>query len=827
MQFVSEAPVFHPSENEFINPMKYIDSIREQAQHYGICKIVPPTCWKSPFALDPDSFQFRTRIQNVTKIDGVARIEREFLSLVRKYLFRAGTPLGTLDCGLPLVPAEHGYNQNGDEIKLSPVRLYRLFVAVQQFGGGIEVISRDLWPDVVTTMFPWLLKSVSKIKSKHQIDESEDCDISAKENLDTINDLAQKLRACYERILLSFFLEQQKSDQKSESLSFDMDVYDLLTYSIQGYAEGLHGAILGELGSIKGKASAEDARKESYITANLDGLFQKVAGSQDSTANDKPSKYSAELESNDLVNESRKRKRRSRQQNQRYSEEDGVLLKKSSARKSLNDNEAMSSDFSALLLSSRSAIRSIARRQRQSSRYGKRELPDVHVGIKFYRFYKDIDQVFRGYVINERFDVEFYDKYGVMHHTEKGIDFDTLQMLIASGETEKLAREALIEGICQECFRADYPENMLLCDGCNYGYHVECLESPLRSIPSGDWFCTICMSEFDGLDYQTDLLESSKTSKTALLSMRKSLACFGYGEGEKYRLDDFRAMGELIKYKYFEKAKLKSNSHLSIDVAEKGDEADKALEFEYWRFVSDDSRNDPDLVDMSVSYGSDLDTGELGSGFPTSKIVKTLKDKIERLETKLANTSSVDTKSKLPSSDSRNSTGSYSELKEAKRTLAEFERYAHDGWNLGIFPKLPGSLLKFVDEDITGVIVPWLYIGMFFSSFCWHTEDHYFASINYHHFGAPKTWYGVPSSGAPAFENAARKLTPELFEAREDILTGIVTQYNPTELARHGTPVYHLTQRPGEFVVTFPQAYHGGFNHGYNCAEAVNFATFD
>lgn len=37
----------------------------------------------------------------------------------------------------------------------------------------------------------------------------------------------------------------------------------------------------------------------------------------------------------------------------------------------------------------------------------------------------------------------------------------------------------------------------------------------------------------------------------------------------------------------------------------------------------------------------------------------------------------------------------------------------------------------------------------------------------------------------------------------------------------------HAVQHSGEFMITFPGAFHAGFSHGFNCAEAVNIADVD
>uniref|UniRef100_A0A8C5D2E1 [histone H3]-trimethyl-L-lysine(9) demethylase n=1 Tax=Gadus morhua TaxID=8049 RepID=A0A8C5D2E1_GADMO len=126
---------------------------------------------------------------------------------------------------------------------------------------------------------------------------------------------------------------------------------------------------------------------------------------------------------------------------------------------------------------------------------------------------------------------------------------------------------------------------------------------------------------------------------------------------------------------------------------------------------------------------------------------------------------------------------------------------------------------------IEGVNTPYLYFGMWKTTFAWHTEDMDLYSINYLHFGQPKSWYCVSPEHGKRMERLAHGFFPGSAQNCEAFLRHKMTLISPSILKKYGIPFEKMTQQAGEFMVTFPYAYHAGFNHGYNCAESTNFAT--
>ena len=47
---------------------------------------------------------------------------------------------------------------------------------------------------------------------------------------------------------------------------------------------------------------------------------------------------------------------------------------------------------------------------------------------------------------------------------------------------------------CVICSSACRPNQILECDGCQKGFHLDCLRPKLTEIPDGDWFCDNCTS---------------------------------------------------------------------------------------------------------------------------------------------------------------------------------------------------------------------------------------------------------------------------------------------------------------------------------------------
>ncbi|XP_024129746.1 lysine-specific demethylase 4A isoform X2 [Oryzias melastigma] len=140
-----------------------------------------------------------------------------------------------------------------------------------------------------------------------------------------------------------------------------------------------------------------------------------------------------------------------------------------------------------------------------------------------------------------------------------------------------------------------------------------------------------------------------------------------------------------------------------------------------------------------------------------------------------------------------------------------------------------GTILDTVEHDsgitIEGVNTPYLYFGMWKTTFAWHTEDMDLYSINYLHFGQPKSWYCISPEHGKRLERLAKGFFPGSSQNCEAFLRHKMTLISPSILKKFGIPFDKITQEAGEFMITFPYAYHAGFNHGFNCAESTNFAT--
>merc|ERR1719410_953326 len=129
-----EAPTFRPTEEEFKDPLKYIQKIRGYAEQFGMCRIIPPSSFKPECNVD-DDMRFTAYNQYINRMMSRSGQNSKETAAIKKYL-------ETQNCDTRNHPLVGGLE----------VDLPALYHAVQSFGGPSEVIQKKKWNKIADYM---------------------------------------------------------------------------------------------------------------------------------------------------------------------------------------------------------------------------------------------------------------------------------------------------------------------------------------------------------------------------------------------------------------------------------------------------------------------------------------------------------------------------------------------------------------------------------------------------------------------------------------------------------------------------------------------------
>ncbi|XP_066539028.1 protein Jumonji [Hoplias malabaricus] len=155
--------------------------------------------------------------------------------------------------------------------------------------------------------------------------------------------------------------------------------------------------------------------------------------------------------------------------------------------------------------------------------------------------------------------------------------------------------------------------------------------------------------------------------------------------------------------------------------------------------------------------------------------------------------------------------------------VGKSEPFSKHGWNLTVLSNNSGSILRHLGA-VPGVTIPWLNIGMVFSTSCWSRDQNSLPYIDYLHTGADCIWYCIPAEEKSKLDKVVHTLlqangTPGLEMLEKNIMI------SPEVLRREGVKVHRAVQRCGQFMVCFPGTFVSKVCCGYSVSETVHFAT--
>uniref|UniRef100_A0A803M7N2 Uncharacterized protein n=1 Tax=Chenopodium quinoa TaxID=63459 RepID=A0A803M7N2_CHEQI len=275
------------------------------------------------------------------------------------------------------------------------------------------------------------------------------------------------------------------------------------------------------------------------------------------------------------------------------------------------------------------------------------------------------------------------------------------------------------------------------------------------------------------LDYEsTDVCAANFCSDEC-----QGLESFCIESGPEFNLIAFKRYADYFHQCYFSKEVEAPyvQSRAAMHQAQR-EPSEQNIEGEFWRIVEKPTE------EIEVLYGTDTISEKLGCNFSVSSNLGQASDSIEGVSS---------------------------------------------NWDLNHLNKLPGSLLSFETLDSSGILAPQLHIGMCFSSLPWTVSEHHLYKLQYLHLGAPRIWYSTPGCDSHKFEVIAKRHFPASGKDHLERTHRPDRQLSPTILKSEGIPVYRCIQRPGEFVLFLPGAYHSGFDCGFSCSVSAVFAPLE
>ncbi|XP_069769525.1 protein Jumonji isoform X4 [Narcine bancroftii] len=155
--------------------------------------------------------------------------------------------------------------------------------------------------------------------------------------------------------------------------------------------------------------------------------------------------------------------------------------------------------------------------------------------------------------------------------------------------------------------------------------------------------------------------------------------------------------------------------------------------------------------------------------------------------------------------------------------VAKSEPFSRHGWNLTVLPNNSGSILRHFGA-LSGVTIPWLNIGMVFTTSCWSRDQNHLPYIDYLHTGADCIWYCIPADEKTKLDEVVHTLLQANGTSGLDMLESNI-MISPEVLCQEGIKVCRTVQQSGQFIVCSPGAFVSKVCCGYSVSEAVHFAT--